>query len=162
VGLYYTYLGIIIVIVQGGLIGRLTKRLGEWPLSIAGALLVAAGMWVLADVAVSPLMWMLMLGGAVNAVGRSLQTPTLYALISHNGDPKQQGLVFGLNQGLSSIARIVGPAAAAAIFAVWIGGPFALAGAIMMVAFIWTAGLRLVSKPGKFPLPADAAAAESV
>ena len=142
VGLYYTYLGVIIVIVQGGLIGRLTKRLGEWPLSIAGALFVAAGMWMLAEVAISPLMWMLMLGGAVNAVGRSLQTPTLYALISHNGDPKEQGLVFGLNQGLSSIARILGPAAAAAIFTGGVGRPFILGGAIMVIAFIWTAGLR--------------------
>ena len=32
---------LVIIIVQGGLIGRLTKRFGEWPLAVAGPLLVA-------------------------------------------------------------------------------------------------------------------------
>src|SRR5208283_5184788 len=44
VGLYYAYLGVIIAAVQGGLIGRLTKRFGEWPLAILGAVLVSIGM----------------------------------------------------------------------------------------------------------------------
>ena len=36
VGLYFGFAGVIIVIVQGGLIGRLTKKVGDWIPAIAG------------------------------------------------------------------------------------------------------------------------------
>jgi len=162
VGFYYTYLGFIIVVVQGGLIGRLTKKCGEWPLAISGAIFVAVGMGMLASAAIWPGLLILLLGGAVNAVGRSLQTPTLYALISQNSDPREQGLVFGLNQGLASVARIVGPAIASIVYTLWIGGPFAVAGLIVLIAGFWTIALRTKSDTDKFQLPPDAAAAESV
>ena len=42
-GWFFGYVGVIIIIVQGGLIGRLTKKVGEWPLAIVGPVLVAVG-----------------------------------------------------------------------------------------------------------------------
>jgi hypothetical protein len=102
-------------------------------------------------------------GGAINAIGRSLQTPTLYALISQSSDASEQGLVFGLNQGLGSIARVIGPVIAAAAFRVHISGPFVVGGIIIFLAALWTGGLRAGSNDtSPFPLPADASAAESV
>jgi MFS transporter, DHA1 family, tetracycline resistance protein len=163
VGLYYAYLGIIIATVQGGLIGRLTRRLGEWPLAIVGPVFVALGMVMLAIVGIKPLLVMLLVGGAINAIGRSLQTPTLYALISHNSDPKEQGLVFGLNQGLGSIARVIGPIIAAMAFSIHVSGPFVVAAGIVLLAALWTLTLRArTMDTAPFPLPADASAAESV
>ena len=44
VGFYFLFVGFVIVIVQGGLIGRLTKKLGDWPLCIAGPFGVTIGM----------------------------------------------------------------------------------------------------------------------
>jgi MFS transporter, DHA1 family, tetracycline resistance protein len=163
VGLYYAYLGVIISIVQGGFIGRLTKRFGEWRLAIVGPVFVALGMGMLAVVGFEPTLLILLLGGAVNAIGRSLQTPTLYALISHHSDPKEQGLVFGLNQGLGSIARVIGPIVAAAAYRIHVSGPFVVGGTIVLLAGLWTLALRLKSRESApFPLPADASAAESV
>ncbi len=163
VGLYYTYLGLLITGVQGGLIGRLTARFGEWPLSISGPIFVAVGMALLAVVGYKPLFILLLVGGALSAIGRSLQTPTLYALISHAADEKQQGLIFGLNQGLASIARVIGPVIAGAIFKIWIGAPFALAAMILLIAALWTLGLFLKTPDtAPTPLPPEAAAAESV
>ncbi|HBI41614.1 MAG TPA: hypothetical protein DDY78_01995, partial [Planctomycetales bacterium] len=43
VGFYFLFAGLIIIAVQGGMIGRLTKRFGDWPLCIAGPFMVAAG-----------------------------------------------------------------------------------------------------------------------
>ena len=51
VGLYFLFIGFIIVCVQGGLIGRLTKKFGDWPLCISGPFLVALGMLGLIAVA---------------------------------------------------------------------------------------------------------------
>jgi MFS family permease len=163
VGLYYAYIGVVIVIVQGGFIGRLTRSVGEWPLAIVGPALVAVGMGMIAVVGFKPILAILILGGGINALGRSLQTPTLYALISHSGDPKQQGLIFGLNQGLGSIARVIGPIFAAAAYRIHVSGPFVLGGGIILIAAFWTLGLRLRTRSAEvFPLPAEASAAESV
>jgi MFS transporter, DHA1 family, tetracycline resistance protein len=163
VGFYYAYIGIMIATVQGGLIGRLTKLAGEWPLAIAGPLFVALAMLLLAVAGIKPLLVIVLLGGAFNAIGRSLQTPTLYALISHTSDPSEQGLVFGLNQGLGSIARVIGPVIAAAAFHFSLSGPFLVAAVIIFAAFLWTVSLRAKSTdPRPFPLPPDASAAESV
>ena len=163
VGLYYAYLGVIIATVQGGLIGRLTSRLGEWPLAIVGPVFVAIGMLMLAIAGIKPLLVILLVGGAINAIGRSLQTPTLYALISHNSNPAEQGLVFGLNQGLGSIARVIGPVIAAVAYTIHVSGPFVVAAGIVLLAALWTMTLRAkTTDAGAFPLPADASAAESV
>ena len=163
VGLYYAYIGVMIAAVQGGFIGRLTPRFGEWRLAIAGPLFVALGMAGLAIAGFYPMLLILMVSGAVNAVGRSLQTPTLYALISHNSDPREQGLVFGLNQGLGSIARVIGPIIAAVAYRIHISGPFIVSAAIALAVAFWTLSLR-TRNPDEtaFPLPADASAAESV
>jgi MFS family permease len=162
VGLYYAYLGVIIATVQGGFIGRLTRRLGEWPLAILGPIFVGIGMVSLAIVGFKPMLTILIVGGAINAIGRSLQTPTLYALISHNSDPAEQGIVFGLNQGLGSIARVIGPLIAAMAYHVHVSGPFIVAAVIVFSAAVWTVSLRSKSSDTEpFPLPADVAAAES-
>jgi DHA1 family tetracycline resistance protein-like MFS transporter len=162
VGLYYAYLGVIIATVQGGFIGRLTKYFGEWPLAIAGPVFVGMGMALLAIVGIYPVLLLLLAGGAINAIGRSLQTPTLYSLISHSSDPREQGLVFGLNQGLGSIARVIGPMIAGAAYDVNISGPFIIAGVVVLLASLWTATLRSQIATSPHDLAADANAAESV
>jgi MFS transporter, DHA1 family, tetracycline resistance protein len=142
VGLYFGYLGLIIAIVQGGLIGRLNKRFGDWPLAIVGPIFVAIGMANLVLMRFHPILWLLFLGSTINAAGRSLQSPTLFSLISKQSDPRQQGVVFGLNQGLLSLARSIGPAIGGLIYARSPSGPFALAAGLLMLASLWTGSLR--------------------
>ena len=142
VGLYFGYLGIIIAVVQGGLIGRLTKRFGEWPLAIIGPFLAALGMANLVYMRFHPILTMLFLFSTLSAAGRSCQTPSLFSLISKNSDRRQQGVVFGLNQGLGSIARALGPALGGLIYDHYAAGPFALAAGLLIFACLWTITLR--------------------
>jgi MFS family permease len=135
--------GFVIVIVQGGLIGRLTKRFGEWPLAIAGAVLVAIGMGLYVEVGWRPLLLLLGAAGATNAIGRSLQGPTLSSLLSKFSDPKEQGVVFGLYHGLASLARVIGPIIAGATYPLWHNtGPYWTAGAIVLAVALWTLLVR--------------------
>jgi predicted MFS family arabinose efflux permease len=143
VGLFFGFIGLVIVIVQGGLIGRLTKRLGEWPLAIAGPLLVAVGMLAFTSTAWRPSLAVLLLAGAVNAAGRSFQQPTVSSLISKFSDPRDHGVVFGLYHGLGSLARVIGPLLAGATYPFLNHtGQFVTAAVIAVVVAVWTLALR--------------------
>ena len=152
VGLYFVFAGFIIITVQGGLIGRLTKKLGDWPLCIAGAFLVAAGMsGLIATAYVTPVagfsvaLSLLLASGAINATGRSFQQPTMSSLLSKFSDRSEQGIVFGLYHGLNSLARVVGPLVAGFAYSERFlrnTGQFLIAGAIAILMGLWTAALR--------------------
>lgn len=152
VGLYFVFAGFIIITVQGGLIGRLTKKLGDWPLCIAGAFLVAAGMTGLITTAyVTPVagfavaLSLLLISGAINATGRSFQQPTMSSLLSKFSDRREQGVVFGLYHGLNSLARVVGPVVAGLAYSERFlrnSGQFLVAGGIAILMGLWTAALR--------------------
>jgi MFS transporter, DHA1 family, tetracycline resistance protein len=77
-----------------------------------------------------------------NATGRSLQTPALSSLISRYSDPRMQGTVFGLFHMLGSLARVIGPIVAAAVYSRTHVGPFLVAAAITLAAAVWTVALR--------------------
>jgi DHA1 family tetracycline resistance protein-like MFS transporter len=147
-GWFFGYVGLVIVIVQGGLIGRLTKAFGEWPLAIAGAVLVTIGMGFYVGFAWHHALYVLGLAGAINAIGRSLQGPTLSSLLSKFSDPKEQGVVFGLYHGLSSLARVIGPILAGLTYPYWNNtGQFWTAGAIVLIAALWTTIVRTQAGP---------------
>ena len=85
----------------------------------------------------------LMGGGAVNATGRSLQQPTISALMSQYSDRDEQGAVFGLFHGLMSLARVAGPLIAAPAFlTLRHTGQFLTAGIVTLLMALWTAALR--------------------
>ncbi len=142
VGLLFALAGITIAVVQGGLVGRLTKRFGEWPLVILGPVLVTIAMLLIAEQSWHAMVWLLIPTIIINAGGRSLQTPTLSALISHASDPKQQGTVFGLFHMLGSLSRVIGPVIATLVYTKHHAAPYFLAGAITFGAAIWTVMLR--------------------
>jgi MFS family permease len=124
------------------LIGRLTKKFGEWPLVIVGPLFVTCAMVLLAEAGWRHVMPLLIVGVIANAGGRSLQTPALSALISRHSDPRQQGAVFGLFHMLGSLARALGPLVAGAMYTKMHAGPFLLAAVITLVITAWTVVLR--------------------
>lgn len=142
-GILLTYIGVIIAIVQGGLIGPLTERFGEYRLAIVGAGIQAV---TLALVPFS-LSWTFVprLGpvdpGAVAlaavstplAFGNAITNVSLNTLVSLNADPDAQGGAFGLTQSASSLARTGGPALAGLLYVVvayW--SPFVVAGVMFL------------------------------
>ncbi|QOV87908.1 MFS transporter [Humisphaera borealis] len=161
-GLFFGWLGLCIIIVQGGLVGRLTKKYGEWPLAILGPLLVAAGMAAFTGTAWAATIPLLMLAGAVNAGGRSLQQPAISSLLSKYADPKEQGTVFGVYHGLSSLARVAGPIVAGLTYPLLRNtGQFVTAGVIALAMAVWTYMLKRQAGRPVTPEPAaEAAAAE--
>jgi len=113
-GYLFAYVGLIAVIIQGGLIGRLVKRFGEIPLVIFGALCFAISLFAVPFVGpAAGGLGALLLGGGVFSMGNSLATPALTSLASKSVGPAEQGVVLGVTQSTASLARAVGPSLAA-------------------------------------------------
>jgi multidrug resistance protein len=113
-GYLFAYVGLLAVIIQGGLIGRLVKRFGELPLIIVGALFFAGSLFAVPFVGpASGGLLALLIGGGIFSMGNSLATPSLTSLASKSVGPGEQGGVLGATQSVGSLARAVGPALAA-------------------------------------------------
>jgi len=105
-GYLFAYVGILAVIVQGGLIGRLVKRFGELWLVIVGAFLFAGSLFAVPFVGPEAGgLLALLIGGGLFSIGNSLSAPSLTSLASKS--------VLGVTQSVASLARAVGPALAA-------------------------------------------------
>lgn len=113
-GYLFAYVGLIAVIIQGVLIGRLVRRFGELWLVIVGALFFAASLFAVPFVGPNAGgLVALLIGGGIFSLGNSLSTPALNSLASKSVGAAEQGGVLGVTQSVSSLARAVGPSIAA-------------------------------------------------
>lgn len=135
VGLSFMAVGVVSVLAQGFLTGRLARRFGESRVLAFGAAtfgfcmasqVVAANLFPRADFVIPVLM-------GLTAFGMALTMPNVSALISRSVDPDRQGAMLGLNMASGSFARIGGPIVAGAAYST-VGShwPFLL-GAILSV-----------------------------
>ena len=128
-GYFFTYVGMVMVIVQGGLIGPLTRRFGDRNIALAGTLVAVAGFVTLPEV--GP--WGVFGSAAALAAGQALVNPTLAALLSKGAYADEQGGVLGMGQAMQAIARAFGPLMAGALFDIRLELPYWL-GAVLAVA----------------------------
>jgi len=131
-GYIFTYAGIVIVLMQGGLVGRLVKRWGERSLLSAGLVMLAAGLALLSW---STNLALLFVALGIVSIGDAAVTPVVSALLSFASPPTRQGETLGLAQGVAGLGRIIGPLAAGSIFAIGgPGAPFILGSALVVLA----------------------------
>jgi DHA1 family tetracycline resistance protein-like MFS transporter len=143
-GWMFAYIGIVMVAIQGGLVGRLARRFGERSLVIAGSFTTALGL-LLAPACESylPLLGVL----ALIATGSGMAGPSVQSLISKRALEQDRGGVLGLNQSFSSLARVLGPPLAGYLFGRL--GPSLpwLSGGLLMAA-VAIASIRVL-RPGE-------------
>lgn len=132
VGLWLGFIGLISVVVQGVLIGRLTRRFGEQRLAMAALLLLVAGYVVLAE-STAPLG--LGIACALLALGSALFNPAVSSLVSQTADAGRRGAVMGVYQSASALGRVAGPAFSGALFsAIGPRTPFLVAAGLLVPA----------------------------
>ncbi len=103
---FFLFMGVIVAAIQGGLIGRLAKMLGETALVGIGAASFTIGL------AMIPLVYRVSLLYVVAffiAVGQGLTYPSLTSLITKASPPSEHGSMLGLASGIGSLARFLGP-----------------------------------------------------
>jgi DHA1 family tetracycline resistance protein-like MFS transporter len=129
----FTYIGLLLVVVQGALLAPLTRRFGDRQLVLAGIALMAAGLALLPAVAKLPWLLASML---LLAVGSGVHNPSLLALLSRLTGRSAQGETIGVSRSVGALARATGPIAGTWVFGAGIRWPFWTAGALMLVALV--------------------------
>jgi MFS family permease len=101
--------GVVATVVQGGLIGPLVKRFGEWRLSMAGLGFAITGCLLLPLTMRGTAVPLAFVAVASLALGTGLITPCLRALVSRRLGEEGQGAALGSLQGLQSLGSFLGP-----------------------------------------------------
>jgi multidrug resistance protein len=132
IGYLFAWVGIVLALVQGVLVGRVVPRVGEHRLVPAAILLMALA---LAGHALAPNVPTLMAAMGLLAVGMGFNSPATLSMVSRLADPSDQGATLGVSQSLASLARIVGPVWGGLVFD-WFGiaVPMLAASGLMLVA----------------------------
>jgi DHA1 family tetracycline resistance protein-like MFS transporter len=141
IGLLFTFIGFIIALIQGVLIARVVKRVGERkiiPIAIA-AIAISIGLL--------PFVWSvptLLVALGLLAMGMGFNNPSLSSMVSKLSHEDDQGGTLGLASSLSSLGRVVGPAWGGYMYdAFGMTTPYLSAAGLMFVAcLVSLVGLR--------------------
>jgi len=134
--------GITATFVQGGLIGRLAKRMGERKLLVLGTACVATSFLAIPFIGTTGFFALLLVDCVLMAFGQGLTTPSLSSLLSQAVDEEERGGALGVGQSLSALGRVVGPSAAGLLFQSGAGLPFFVGGGLLFLCTGLSATLR--------------------
>ncbi len=131
-GYLLAFVGLVMAIIQGRLIGPLANWVGERRLVVAGSTILVLGY---AALPMASDLWMMGLALFLIGTGTALDWPSLNGLASQYAGADMQGGILGVMQSLSGLARVAG-----AVWAGWTfgevgpGAPFFLSSLLMSLA----------------------------
>jgi len=144
-GWFFTVVGITAAVVQGYLFAKLSRRVGDRALVIAGtfAMAVAVAVVPYLDTAAALYAWTIVL-----AFGNSIVSPAATGLISVFADPTEQGAMLGAAQSLAALGRLTGPELVGITYdRLSSVSAFLVAGVVMTLAGVATVRLPRAASP---------------
>lgn len=141
-GFVLAYVGVLSVIVQGGLIGLLTRRFRENALLISGLWIMAVGLlaW-----AFTRQLWMLLLVLLPLAFAGGVLNTVLQSSITKSVTRQEVGGILGITTSLEAVTRVIAPSAGGLVLqnlGIWAPGVF---GAVLMLFSIIFSYISIVS-----------------
>ena len=109
----FVFVGLVMILVQGGLVRRLSGKVPEKSLALAG---LASGVIAFAALAYAPALALFFAALAIMALSIGLVSPSLSALISLYTPETDQGRAIGSFRSAGSFARALGPLLAAILY----------------------------------------------
>lgn len=115
VGYSLSFVGLVVAIVQGGLVGVVVKKFGQVKVILFGFVFWSTGMLLFAFAVKSWMLYAFMIPYALGGVAG----PTLQGLLSNTVSETEQGKLQGAITSMISITTIIGPAIATGLFFVF-------------------------------------------
>jgi DHA1 family tetracycline resistance protein-like MFS transporter len=105
---FFLFMGVIVAVIQGGLVGKLAKRYGERTLVAVGTASYTFGL------ALVPVIWrvpLLYFVAFFISIGTGLCYPCLTSLVTKASPAQEHGSMLGIATAVGSLARFIGPIA---------------------------------------------------
>ena len=136
VGFIFAFNGFLGIIMQGGLVGRLVKAFGEKRVVQAGFFSSMLGYAAVGFTRSIPeLLWVL----GFTSIGAAGLRPALTSMVTQKAGKREQGVILGLTQSLTSIAQISAPIIAGLLITRHLLTPWAIwAGILAGLALFFT------------------------
>lgn len=142
-GWLFTYIGVLIIIVQGGLIARVVAYLGEMRTISFGVGLLAFGQFFTVTLAYSHNsgaavgLGVIVLSTTLVCVGFALTNPTLTSAASKAAKAEDMGGALGFVQGCGSIGQVLGLVSAGPLYSLGSGvASFGFGGSVVCVLLV--------------------------
>jgi len=138
-GMFFAYLSLIMVLVQGPVLARASKRLSDGALAFGGTLILTIGLIGLFWNSIA----VIYLAATLIALGNGLMWPSVMAMLSNAAGDTHQGAVQGASGSIGATASIVGLIAGGLLYN-WLGAwVFVLAALVILPVSIVTPRPRL-------------------
>lgn len=161
VGRVFTFIGFVAVLVQGGLVRRVSPKIGDRRAVLIGLPLAIAG-YALVPVPSPPHWGMLLCALGLMGLGAGLAGPSLTGILSRAAPAGEEGQVMGASQAASALALVFGPLAAGPLYDhVGWNWPFWSAAGVIGIALLIVL-FKKVGHDGGGPLPLMAVEAEAL
>jgi MFS family permease len=152
IGLFYSFIGVVSLVMRALLLGPVVRRLGEVAAMRLGTLALTVGLAAMPLVALLalPHAALVVCFGAVAVlmpVGTALLFPSTTALVSGRSPREEMGQIMGVQQLFGGIARFLGPIWSAWLFGVYIMLPFWAAAFFMLCGGLLTLRIRHTRPP---------------
>lgn len=141
-GYLFALIGFSGALLQGGLIGRMSKRFGEANLIVQGSIALTLGIGL---IPFATELWMLIIVMLIAVYGFSVISPSLNSLISLETDEEDQGGMMGVARSATTLARVGGPAWAGTLFSV-LGMNWPYFGGACIMAVVIVISLRILPR----------------
>ncbi len=132
-GIYYTYAGLVLFFSQPLFVNPMIKIFNEVVVIRIGALLIFIG-FVLVPMTTTYIT--MLYANAPLIFGLSMLNPSITSLLSKKVPQHKQGVAMGINQGMASLMRVVGPLIAGGLMVYNLRYPFYFASVIFFVFII--------------------------
>lgn len=103
-GLFFAVMGLLMVVVQGPVFGRVARRVEERTLVVGGSVMLAASFWLFD----SQTTLVIYLAVALMALGNGVMWPSVLSLLSKTAGDSYQGSIQGLAGSLGAVASVAG------------------------------------------------------
>jgi DHA1 family tetracycline resistance protein-like MFS transporter len=139
IGIFFAYIGFMMVLVQGPVLKRVSQKYSDTILATIGSLILAISFLFFT----SDLLWMLYIGGALLSLGNGLMWSSILSILSKASEEKYQGTIQGFAGSAGSLASIIGLIIGGIIYEQSGNEIFILSAIIIFIVFVM--GFKILS-----------------
>lgn len=140
-GMYFSALSILMVLVQGPLMSRIANRFSDYSLLIIGSLILSVQFFLLIPSTDS----LAYLAIIFFALGNGTMWPSYLSILSACGSKNQQGSIQGIGSSFGSLASIIGLVLGGFLYSSIHSYTFLIAGSIIFAVFLLSFRSRKIS-----------------